>query len=69
MNKDKDYIHWKLWRYSVDWFTDNSEWFLYLRYWKPNNDIKNYKYEVSEVRFSSAGFMASSYYCQDHLKH
>jgi hypothetical protein len=61
MKKDKDFIHWRLWRYSIDWFTDCGDWFLYFRYWKPD---KKHKYDVSEIRFSSAGFMVSNFYYQ-----
>ena len=62
MKKDKDFISWKLWRFSIDWFTDNGEWFLYFRYWKPyHKSHKYYSFKISEIRFSSAGFMCSKY--------
>jgi transposase len=62
MKKDKDFLHWKLGRFSIDWFTDCGDWFLYFRYWKPDKDYQFTSYLVTEIRFSSAGFMTSQYY-------
>jgi hypothetical protein len=69
MKKDKDYIHWNLWRLSIDWFTDSGDWFLYFRYWNPNNEFKGYNYKVFEIKFSSSGFMNSINYMNDRIKH
>jgi hypothetical protein len=57
--RDKDFIHWRLWRFSIDWFTDCNDWFLYLRYRKPHRSLRT---KVREIRFSSAGYMNVYYY-------
>lgn len=59
---DKDYLRWKLWRFSIDWFIDSGDWFLYFRYNKPYHKLhRYYKFKIHEIRFSSAGFIKSSY--------